>query len=156
MIWGDLVAQLFLRQSAGMGQLYFDLSRSSQCVTISYICNTQTLICSHSAFESGFYMAREQSIKIHHSQEREPIPLVIVEGFLGGSQNLLWGKFEEYLNPDCRITGRPRRRIIYAEWVGRYLLWRLCNGAFSVGPVSSLHDRACELFYSIVGGTGQL
>ena len=25
----------------------------------------------------------------------------------------------------------------------------------SVGPVSSLHDRACELFYSLVGGTGE-
>lgn len=25
---------------------------------------------------------------------------------------------------------------------------------FSVGPVSSLHDRACELFYLLVGGTG--
>lgn len=24
----------------------------------------------------------------------------------------------------------------------------------SVGPVSSLHDRACELFYSLVGGKG--
>ena len=23
-----------------------------------------------------------------------------------------------------------------------------------VGPVSSLHDRACELFYTIKGGTG--
>ncbi len=25
----------------------------------------------------------------------------------------------------------------------------------SVGPVSSLHDRACELFYSLMGGTGE-
>lgn len=24
----------------------------------------------------------------------------------------------------------------------------------SVGPVSSLHDRACELFYSLIGGVG--
>lgn len=23
-----------------------------------------------------------------------------------------------------------------------------------VGPVSSLHDRACELYYSLIGGTG--
>lgn len=25
----------------------------------------------------------------------------------------------------------------------------------SVGPVSSLHDRACELYYAIKGGTGE-
>lgn len=24
----------------------------------------------------------------------------------------------------------------------------------SVGPVSSLHDRACELYYALMGGTG--
>jgi hypothetical protein len=26
--------------------------------------------------------------------------------------------------------------------------------AVSVGPVSSLHDRACELYYALLGGTG--
>ncbi|KII94120.1 hypothetical protein PLICRDRAFT_695164 [Plicaturopsis crispa FD-325 SS-3] len=70
--------------------------------------------------------------------ERETVPLVvIVEGFLGGSGGrVLWGNFEEHLNSG---TGhdRMKRRAVFA----------------SVGPVSSLHDRACELFYALTGGT---
>ena len=31
----------------------------------------------------------------------------------------------------------------------------LTQDACSVGLVSSLHARACELFYSLVGGTGE-
>ena len=31
----------------------------------------------------------------------------------------------------------------------------LTQDACSVGLVSSLHDRACELFYFLVGGTGK-
>ncbi|KDQ63316.1 hypothetical protein JAAARDRAFT_169006 [Jaapia argillacea MUCL 33604] len=68
----------------------------------------------------------------------EPPPLVIVEGFLGGFGNILQGAFEKHLNTDCE--GRPRKTIF----------------ASSVGPVSSLHDRACELFYALMGGTGEL
>ncbi|KAI0068173.1 alpha/beta-hydrolase [Artomyces pyxidatus] len=67
----------------------------------------------------------------------EPIPLVIVEGFLGGSGESLWGNFAHYLNGEDEKAGCGRRRVIFAN----------------VGPVSSLHDRACELFYDIVGGT---
>ncbi|KAJ7070827.1 alpha/beta-hydrolase [Mycena amicta] len=61
-----------------------------------------------------------------------PVPLVIVQGFLGNG-SWLWGDFEEYLNEDCKIP----RRVIFV----------------SIGPVSSLHDRACELYYALVGGT---
>ncbi|TFK56698.1 alpha/beta-hydrolase [Heliocybe sulcata] len=68
------------------------------------------------------------------AQPLEPPPLVIVEGFLGGFGSLLKGSFEKHLNADSR--GRQRRAIFA-----------------SVGPVSSLHDRACELYYAITGGT---
>ncbi|EPQ60377.1 alpha/beta-hydrolase [Gloeophyllum trabeum ATCC 11539] len=64
----------------------------------------------------------------------ELAPLVIVEGFLGGFGSILKGAFETHLNVD---SGPRHRRAIFA----------------SVGPVSSLHDRACELYYAIVGGT---
>ncbi|KAL0951495.1 hypothetical protein HGRIS_008180 [Hohenbuehelia grisea] len=68
----------------------------------------------------------------------EPIPLVIVEGFLGGALGAaLWGSFEDHLNAGRSLNGRKRRRSIFP----------------SVGPVSSLHDRACELYYCLVGGT---
>ncbi|KIK70757.1 hypothetical protein GYMLUDRAFT_291035 [Collybiopsis luxurians FD-317 M1] len=62
------------------------------------------------------------------------VPLVIVEGFLGGASSIIWGDFTKYLNQDCHEC---QRKIIFS----------------SVGPVSSLHDRACELYYSLVGGT---
>ncbi|KAJ7103312.1 alpha/beta-hydrolase [Mycena belliarum] len=64
----------------------------------------------------------------------EPMPLVIVQGFLGNTGRWLWGDFERHLNRDLKST--PRRTIFV-----------------SVGPVSSLHDRACELYYSLLGGT---
>ncbi|KAJ7446434.1 alpha/beta-hydrolase [Mycena galericulata] len=65
----------------------------------------------------------------------EPIPLVIVQGFLGNTGAWLWGDFEHYLNHERH--GKTRRRTIFS----------------SVGPVSSLHDRACELYYGLMGGT---
>ncbi|KAF8078840.1 hypothetical protein FPV67DRAFT_81694 [Lyophyllum atratum] len=64
----------------------------------------------------------------------EPVPLIIVEGFLGGAGAVLWGDFEQYLNEG--YSGKPRS-VIFAR----------------VGPVSSLHDRACELYYALRGGT---
>ncbi|KAI0361462.1 alpha/beta-hydrolase [Trametes cingulata] len=67
----------------------------------------------------------------------EPVPLVIVEGFLSSAGAVLWGNFEEHSNYACQSNGEQDRRTIFA----------------SVGPVSSLHDRACELFYSLKGGT---
>ncbi|KAJ6575339.1 alpha/beta-hydrolase [Mycena capillaripes] len=63
----------------------------------------------------------------------ESIPLVIVQGFLGSGGAWLWGSFEHYLN----LGSKSPRRTIFV----------------SVGPVSSLHDRACELYYALVGGT---
>ncbi|EMD41878.1 hypothetical protein CERSUDRAFT_110436 [Gelatoporia subvermispora B] len=66
----------------------------------------------------------------------EPAPLVIVEGFLGTAGPALWGNFEEHANFASKSVGQRNRRTIFAR----------------VGPCSSLHDRACELFYSLVGG----
>lgn len=44
----------------------------------------------------------------------EPIPVVIVEGFLGGvAGTLLWGQFEDYLNLGCT----RKRRAIFARCV---------------------------------------
>ncbi|KAG0707522.1 alpha beta-hydrolase [Suillus ampliporus] len=65
----------------------------------------------------------------------DPIPLVIVEGFLGSAGAAMGSKFAEYLDKGSnQITSR---KTLFA----------------SVGPVSSLHDRACELFYTLLGGT---
>ncbi|KAF9225408.1 alpha beta-hydrolase [Gyrodon lividus] len=66
----------------------------------------------------------------------EPIPLVIVEGFLGGAGATLWGDLGVSLDADGENAAHRTRKVLFA----------------SVGPVSSLHDRACELFYSLVGG----
>ncbi|THH33439.1 hypothetical protein EUX98_g795 [Antrodiella citrinella] len=69
---------------------------------------------------------------------RESPPLVIVEGFLGGfGTQTRWGDFQNHWHDDA-AAGDPsrRRRAIFV----------------SVGPVSSLHDRACELFYALKGG----
>ncbi|TFK77321.1 alpha/beta-hydrolase [Pluteus cervinus] len=71
------------------------------------------------------------------SVHNDPIPLVIVEGFLGGAGACLWGNFEAHLNKERKALGLKVRKCIFA----------------SVGPVSSLHDRACELYYALVGGT---
>ncbi|KAJ3728109.1 alpha/beta-hydrolase [Lentinula guzmanii] len=68
------------------------------------------------------------------SSQCQCFPLVIVQGFLGRAESRIWGDFERHLNHDCHGC---ERRVMFA----------------SVGPVSSLHDRACELYYSLVGGT---
>ncbi|KAH8099298.1 alpha/beta-hydrolase [Cristinia sonorae] len=89
------------------------------------------------------------SSKSHHAiqpvgesaaiSEQGPPPLVIVEGFLGGfGTQTRWGDFQNHWTDDSMAGGSSRRRR--AIFV-------------SVGPVSSLHDRACELFYALKGGT---
>lgn len=51
-------------------------------------------------------------------------PIILVHGFLGAGKEWYWGKWKSL--PNCFLA--------------------------HVGPVSSLHDRACELFYQIKGG----
>ncbi|KAF9460118.1 hypothetical protein BDZ94DRAFT_1378333 [Collybia nuda] len=71
----------------------------------------------------------------HHHPKSAPIPLIIVDGFLGCGSAVLWGKFSRFLNISSEKC--ENRRIIFVR----------------VGPVSSLHDRACELYYALTGGT---
>ncbi|KAA1468030.1 alpha/beta-hydrolase [Dentipellis sp. KUC8613] len=68
------------------------------------------------------------------STDPDAVPLVIVEGFLGGFGEAIWGDFETHLNGNK--LGATKRHVMFAD----------------VGPVSSLHDRACELYFTIVGG----
>ncbi|KAF8973636.1 hypothetical protein BDZ97DRAFT_1776025 [Flammula alnicola] len=62
----------------------------------------------------------------------DPVPLVIVQGFLGTTGVVSWDYHINKFGPNSL----ERRKIILPN----------------IGPVSSLHDRACELYYSLVGG----
>lgn len=63
----------------------------------------------------------------------DPVPLVLVEGFMGLNKQQLWGTFSQYLCQGAR--SRPRQILIVKP-----------------GCVSSLHDRACEVYYQLKGG----
>ncbi|KAG1754828.1 alpha beta-hydrolase [Suillus paluster] len=80
------------------------------------------------------YVVAPENVSGSKARADDPIPLVIVEGFLGSAGAAMGSKCAEYLNKGSK---NPSRRILFA----------------SVGPVSSLHDRACELFYALLGGT---
>ncbi|KAF9481658.1 alpha/beta-hydrolase [Pholiota conissans] len=60
-------------------------------------------------------------------------PLVIVQGFLGTAEIISWGRHINTFGQESLA----RRKILLPN----------------LGPVSSLHDRACELYYSLAGGT---
>lgn len=97
----------------------------------------------------------------HETEALAEPPLILVEGFMCAASSVVWGDFQNELQrgdemwlenrrrakghahqpgnssiSDESHTPKPRRRIIFA----------------SIGPLSSLHDRACELFYSLRGG----
>jgi len=69
------------------------------------------------------------------NNERQLIPVVLVEGFLGRGSPGYWGDLTKHNRPNI-YTG-TRRRLICPH----------------LGTVSSLHDRACELYYQLKGGT---
>ncbi|KIS72343.1 uncharacterized protein UMAG_00749 [Mycosarcoma maydis] len=89
-------------------------------------------------------------------------PLIICEGFLSAAQSVVWGnEFRTYLGVghqqfvdqmlsrssaqrEPRDHGRKRRSGLGSD---RSVIFA------PIGPVSSLHDRACELFYALRGGT---
>jgi hypothetical protein len=49
-------------------------------------------------------------------EKTDPIPLVIVEGFLGVGGPLLWGNFEQHSNSDVAFNPKsPRRRVIFTR-----------------------------------------
>jgi hypothetical protein len=74
---------------------------------------------------------------------QEAVPLVIVEGFLCSTRPSVWGRFADYLDHGSEMQARAdinagykgKRRIILVP----------------VGPFSSIHDRACELFHGLRG-----
>ncbi|KAN0060331.1 hypothetical protein ACQY0O_007660 [Thecaphora frezii] len=91
-------------------------------------------------------------------------PLVIVEGFLSAAQSVVWGnEFRTYLGighqllydhlsppsekQDCASPAGARRQQCSRLGSERLVVFA------PIGPVSSLHDRACELFYALRGGT---
>ncbi|SJX60815.1 related to lipase [Sporisorium reilianum f. sp. reilianum] len=89
------------------------------------------------------------------SSTAPPIPpLIICEGFLSAAQSVVWGnEFRTYLGVGHQqlvdeLHPQPRRRSRRSE-VGsdRTVVFA------PIGPVSSLHDRACELFFALRGGT---
>jgi hypothetical protein len=95
------------------------------------------------------------------ADEFEPPPLVVVEGFLGGACGaLLWGAFSDYLNESSIRAGKTRRRSMFPRSACSVVVLHcpsscsLVRACGRVGPVSSLHDRACELFFALKGGTG--
>ena len=87
--------------------------------------------------------------------QAQPLPpLVIVEGFLSRGESVVWGtQFPVYLGRGADAyhagtgarpgpgpgpgAGAGDRQVVFAP----------------IGPVSSLHDRACELYYALRGGT---
>lgn len=98
------------------------------------------------------------------SNDDELPPLIIVEGFLSAASSCVWGDFRSWLDrgeaqwvqyreetqayttsskgkatqpPSSSTNSACPRRVIFAP----------------IGPVSSLHDRACELYYALRGGT---
>ncbi|KAG5455724.1 MAG: hypothetical protein BJ554DRAFT_4758 [Olpidium bornovanus] len=73
-------------------------------------------------------------------EEEEPTPVVLIEGFMGNSSSLYWGPLDSYnrnQDPDPFAPGggvcRRRRKIFMVH----------------IGCISSLHDRACEVYYQL-------
>lgn len=54
---------------------------------------------------------RTYTENIQKYPENDPIPLVIVEGFLGGVGALLWGSFEDHLNLGSQLA----RKVLFAK-----------------------------------------
>lgn len=51
------------------------------------------------------------TIDTHCPPASEPIPLIIVEGFLGGAGAVLWGDFDQYLN----LGSGTKRRTMFTR-----------------------------------------
>ena len=66
--------------------------------------------------------------RIQKYPENSPIPLVIVEGFLGGTGALLWGSFEAHMNLGSELA----RKVLFAKWVSfkfiHILTYVTCSG----------------------------
>ena len=84
----------------------------------------------------------------------KPTPLILVEGFLSTTGSVGWSPLRRYLSGYEKSLGD--RDVMIARCLPSILHSRSSSQIpFSVGPISSLHDRACELYYAIKGGTGE-
>ena len=94
-------------------------------------------------------------------------PLIICEGFLSAAQSVVWGnEFRTYLGvghqqlvDQLPFSPTPTSPTDVPTPTARRRKRRSGLGSHRpvvfapIGPVSSLHDRACELFYALRGGT---
>ncbi len=107
----------------------------------------------------------DDDLSSEEETEAEPLeqpPLVVVEGFCCATNAMVWGDYRTWLDrgetywraeradSEPRAGGRPPRSI--NSWLARARKPRRVIFA-PIGPVSSIHDRACELFYALKGGT---
>ena len=91
-----------------------------------------------------------------------PTPLILVEGFLSSTGSVGWSPLRNYLCGYEEFLGDRDVMIARYTTISRaslFLIITVLKSAKphdSVGPISSLHDRACELYFAIKGGTGKL
>lgn len=111
-----------------MSSLNIDCSKNTQFEENEY---SEIKIINENQIEEIYINNLNSETKI---ETIKPLPLVLVEGFLAVNNKWYWGSLE-YGFKNSKL---PQRQIIYPE----------------IGSISSLHDRACEIFYQIKGGTG--
>lgn len=101
-----------------------------------------------------------------------PAPIVVVEGFLCATSEDAWSAFgnemergaadwrrswhdeqqQQQQQQQQRVGRTSASQHVYSGLGAEHPYQRPIILA-AVGPVSSIHDRACELFYGLVGGT---
>lgn len=75
-------------------------------------------------------------------------PVVVVGGFLTRNSQSYWGDVQQFFSAE-----QNRRKVIIAPYVSRSRFVCPYGSRYHrVGACSSLHDRACEIFYSLKGG----
>ncbi|CAO1632090.1 unnamed protein product [Jaminaea pallidilutea] len=95
-----------------------------------------------------------------------PAPIVVVEGFLCATSEDAWSAFGNEMERGAADWRRSWHDEQQQQRVGRTSASQHMYSGLgaehpyqrpiilaAVGPVSSIHDRACELFYGLVGGT---
>ncbi|CAG8651595.1 19005_t:CDS:1, partial [Racocetra fulgida] len=82
--------------------------------------------------------------------EENPIPVVLVEGFIGPSKPSYWGPIKSFFSNSYEDQHYNKAGIDKNE-KKLYPKTRRCIFV-TPGCGSSLHDRAVEIFYQIKGG----
>ncbi|CAG8646576.1 12597_t:CDS:2 [Cetraspora pellucida] len=92
----------------------------------------------------------KNSIDVNFNEEKNPIPLVLVEGFMGPGKPSYWGPLQSFFSNSCEdrlynnVSVDKKERKSFSKT-------RLCIFV-TPGCGSSLYDRAVEIFYQIKGG----